>query len=131
MPETHYVVMRLELDDDEDLETALDDLVHYENWADAGELGAMILNAHEYNEARQGPMGEWLTVDVDPKKPFLLVEENVRGGWWYSTHESPKAASQYHYTQEYASDWEVDHLINLRTGKRMKVKEVTVEAVWE
>lgn len=57
----------------------------------------------------------------DALEKILLVERNARGGippYWFTNHDSLKAAGRYHVEQEYAADWAVVCAINLDNGLR-------------
>lgn len=56
---------------------------------------------------------------VDRGDPFLLVEENVRGGYWLTTGLSPEALVEYHLNQEYAEEWAIDAIYDTATGKQV------------
>lgn len=74
----------------------------------------------EYGEnIHGGGMGNSLTdLDLDRDAPYLLVEENRRGGYWLSTWNSRRDARRYNRDQEYAEDWEIVTLVALTTGAR-------------
>lgn len=49
---------------------------------------------------------------------FLLIEESIRTSqYWLSLHESPAEAADYHINQEYAEDWKILDLVDLRSGE--------------
>ncbi len=48
--------------------------------------------------------------------PVLLVEANVSGGYWLSSHATVDAALAYHVDQEYAADWTVEALVDHVAG---------------
>lgn len=53
----------------------------------------------------------------DEAKPYLLIEENVRGGeWWLTMFSTPDDAADYHAGQEYPDEWNIDRLVDLRDG---------------
>lgn len=57
---------------------------------------------------------------------YLLVEQNERGGYWLSIHHDPDDAADYHNGDEYAEEWTVVALVDLRTGKRYTASTVIV-----
>jgi hypothetical protein len=57
---------------------------------------------------------------LDGDKPdgrFLLIEENDRGGHYFTVFATLPEVGEYHTNQEYAEDWEIDKVIDLHTGK--------------
>jgi hypothetical protein len=60
----------------------------------------------------------WDLDDVQHGSGFLLVEENVLGGYWLTTHDSPEDASKYLDSQESLEDYRTKALINLATGEQ-------------
>lgn len=63
---------------------------------------------------------------------WLLVETNARGGSpsvYYTLHESPPAAGEYHLNQEYPDDWTAEILIDLETGRRFNPEPTTVTTI--
>lgn len=49
---------------------------------------------------------------------FLLIEAHRRGGHWLSRHGSVDEAAVYHWDQEYAQDWSIVQVVDLRNGDR-------------
>lgn len=59
-------------------------------------------------------------IETDDPARYALVEQNVGGSsppYFVTMHSSPAEAGKYHVEQEYASDWEVDALVDLDTGQ--------------
>lgn len=54
---------------------------------------------------------------VERGDPFLLVEENMRGGYWLSTGMDPTELATSHMNQEYAEEWELIGIFNTATGE--------------
>lgn len=78
---------------------------------------------------RRAALAEWLDEYADrghdsgfdegctPGMRYLLIEENVRGGFWLSTFDDPETAADYHANQEYAGEWTATELlVDLDTG---------------
>lgn len=62
--------------------------------------------------------------------PFLLVEQSTRDSRRYlTTHATPEAAGRYSLNQEYAGDWAIEKLVDLRTGETFTPGTVNVEWV--
>ena len=59
---------------------------------------------------------------------FLLVETLARSSSTvaFSLHDSPADASDYHYGQEYAEDWEINEVVDLHDMSRWEPRFVTV-----
>lgn len=52
---------------------------------------------------------------------YLLIEENVRGGFWLTTFDTAEAAAEYHAGQEYASEWTATELlVDLDDGREFR-----------
>lgn len=52
---------------------------------------------------------------------FLLIEENVRGGYWLTTFDTIEEAAEYHASQEYAGEWTAtEEIVDLDTGQRFE-----------
>lgn len=66
---------------------------------------------------------------VDRDDPFLLVESNVRGGYWLSTGPSPENLVSCHLAQEYAEDWEIEGIYSTVTGEPVH-GETTTTVAW-
>lgn len=72
--------------------------------------------------------------DPTTAERWLLVEENVKGStppYWLTTHAGPAEAGQYHFTQEYASDWAIVEIIDLDTGESFDETRLGVTVVVE
>lgn len=54
---------------------------------------------------------------VDRDDPFLLVESNVRGGYWLTTGSDPEDLVGYHLAQEYAEEWEIEGIYDTATAE--------------
>lgn len=67
--------------------------------------------------------------DLDPNAKYLLVQRNVRGGYWLSSFDDRDDAYTYHISDEYAEDWLWETLIELESGKSYHPKTVKV-AEW-
>jgi hypothetical protein len=65
------------------------------------------------------------TAGGEPVEPFVLVQENVRGGYWLSAHASPAEAAGYIDGEEYAHEWETVELVDLRTGGELSATSAT------
>lgn len=68
--------------------------------------------------------------DLDPGQimewPILLIEGSTRDSRiWASLHATPDDAMAHHADQEYAEDWEVNEIIDLRDGSRWSVTGTT------
>lgn len=87
----------------------------------------------EYRNENVGWFGQW--DDVDPNdhidrpddladlaaRPFVMRESSRYGQTWITLWPSPEEAAAYHFGQEYAEDWEIDELFDLRNGDRFHV----------
>lgn len=92
--------------------------------ADARDLGEwMELEAeypHERNKLDPNDLARWLLVDADRD-----------GGVWFSTHDTPSMAADFHDTQAAPWDWEVRMLVDLDTGQRYAGRtEVRYSTTW-
>lgn len=47
-------------------------------------------------------------------RPYVLVETSRYGQTWVTLFDSPEAAAMYHFSQEYAEDWDIEELYDLR-----------------
>lgn len=95
------------------------------------------LVADEYPDR---PAGMWGDVDVpgntdhvdDPRDaspcdyPFVLIERSHYGQTWITLWSSADEAVLYHEGQEYAEDWRVDRLVDLRTETEYRLSAVPV-----
>ncbi len=61
--------------------------------------------------------------------PVLLVEANVSGGFWLSSHATVDAALAYHDGQEYAADWKVEALVDHVAGVEYAVQTTATPKV--
>lgn len=69
--------------------------------------------------------------EIDRALPYLLVEENVRGGYWLTSHESVESAVTTHDGDEYAHEWEIVGIFDQVTGNEVDyevTKIVTVKS---
>lgn len=65
-------------------------------------------------------------LDLDPNAKYLLVQSNVRGGYWLASFDDKDDAYGYHINDEYAEDWIWECLVDLETGHKFHPKTVTV-----
>jgi hypothetical protein len=66
--------------------------------------------------------------DLNPcENPFVLVERSHYGQTWITLWSSADEAVQYHESQEYAEDWRVDRLVDLRTDTEYRLSAVPVQ----
>lgn len=58
--------------------------------------------------------------------PFAMIETSHYGQTWVTLWSDPDAAVDYHSGQEYAEDWRIDRLVDVRdmTEYRMSAKAV-------
>jgi len=66
----------------------------------------------------------------NPDTPFLMVEKNRKSEppYWLTMHRTADDAVDAHVNQEYAEDWELETLVDLRTGDTYDL-EVRARAV--
>jgi hypothetical protein len=76
-----------------------------------------------------GPAEEDALIEsVESGKTWVLIEENVAGGFWLTAHARQEDAAEYHLGQEYSEDWEVVELVDLTTGATYQpVRTITWE----
>lgn len=104
------------------------DVAEVKPWPTAAELLADYIAEYE----GRGPCGDTFEDVAEGFARFLLIEENVRGGYWLTTHRSPDDALDYNRGQDYAADWTPDELVDLETGDRYQLRGTTVPAErWE
>jgi hypothetical protein len=65
--------------------------------------------------------------DADADETFVLVERSHYGQTWITLWDSADAAAQYHEGQEYAEDWRLDRLVDLRTETEYRLSAVPIE----
>lgn len=70
---------------------------------------------------------EWAEVRGDYRlfaEPFVLIETSHYGQTWVTLHRDADAAVDYHVDQEYAEDWRIDRIVDVRdmTEYRMTAK---------
>lgn len=64
---------------------------------------------------------------VEREAPYLMVEENVRGGYWLSSGDDPAQLATQNLKQEYSEDWELVGIFDARTGDQVSgTTEVTI-----
>lgn len=68
-------------------------------------------------EDPEGAADMWSLIRADR---YLLIEKNVRGGYWLTSHRTPEEAAAGHDNQEYVEDWEPELLVDLVTGDRYR-----------
>lgn len=54
--------------------------------------------------------------------PYVLVETSRYGQTWITIWASPEAAANYHVNQEYADDWDLAELVDIRTGDQFQIE---------
>lgn len=63
---------------------------------------------------------------------YLLIEENVRGGYWLTTWALPEDALVYHREQEYAHEWTASaELLDLDDNTALDVEESRMTRKWQ
>lgn len=60
-------------------------------------------------------------MSVDRNVRYLLVEANVRGGYWLTSGDDPKVLVDRHLNQEYAEDWELVAVHDLVEQRELEV----------
>lgn len=80
----------------------------------------------DYGDELHGCTLEDMDLDSDAK--YLLVTENVQGGYWLTTWDDRDDAFAYSNDDgtEYAHEWMFERLIDLETGKSYYPKAITV-----
>lgn len=80
----------------------------------------------EYGHNLHGD-GEEGLAGLDRNKPYILIEENVRGGYWLTSFDTPERAADYHDNQEYGEEWTIVELVNVETGESLSP---STETTW-
>lgn len=83
-----------------------------------------LLHEYGFDTDLEGMERHWgMTFDLDQR--YVLVEENLKNApsHWFSSHDTPDDASDYHHNQEYAEDYAIVELVDLGTGQRLEPAE--------
>lgn len=54
---------------------------------------------------------------IEGDRYALIEKSRCDGSVWITTWASPEQAADYHDNQEYAEDWNIEALVDLRTNK--------------
>lgn len=67
-------------------------------------------------------------LDETGDERYLLIERSSHGGdpsYCFTTHDEPIDAIDYHDSQEYPGDWDIDEIIDLDTGDSINLSAIT------
>jgi hypothetical protein len=118
-----HAVIWMEDDDDHGFRVRRDDEMP------AGRLADLLAEYGGESWVTPGTDAELADVDLDAT-PFVLVQENVRGGYWLSAHASANAAGVDILCDEYGDDWSTVMLVDLRDGTEYGEQRST-SVMWE
>lgn len=93
----------------------------YEDEVPASPFDALVAEyaGEPHGFSTEDALDEW---HLDAADAFLLVEENVRGGYWLTSGSDIEDLMDYHFNQEYAEEWSVIGIFDTATGEEVQVE---------
>jgi len=75
----------------------------------------------------ESPAENDIESQFDMARPFVLVERNTRESrHWVTCHPSAQAAVDAHFLQEYAGDWLIEEITDLRNNQTWTATHVAI-----